>query len=46
MFFSYKLLKSLQQAATNWIEKGTLLNIFGDTLHKDIFHQFCKIQLI
>ena len=28
------------------IEKGILVNVFGDTLHKLIFHQLCKIHQI
>ena len=36
--FLVKLSKPLQYAAINWIEKGILVNIFGDILHKLILH--------
>ena len=32
--FRSLVISSLQQAATNWIEKGILVKCFGDTLHK------------
>ena len=43
-FFSYKLLKSLQQAVIDQLEKGILINFFGNTLPKLVYHhQLCKI---
>ena len=38
------LLKSLQYAVINRIEKGILVIFFGDNLRKLIHHQLCKIS--
>ena len=40
---SDKLLKSLHKAAISRTEKGTLVNFFGDTPNKLIYHQLYKI---
>ena len=43
LFLSCKLLKFLNQAVINWIEKETLGVFFGDFFRKLIYDQLCKI---